>query len=355
MRCNAPKVARRAGWAWVVVDDSGDVIFGLYGPCADPFPTAFKAELRAVCELLVVVVPPITIWIDNKEVLDGIAKGKQWCCASARAAADLWRTFWHKLEDIGGEGIDFVKTKGHATEADVQAGRSTAFQRRGNANADHYAGRGVDAAVSQSPNALAISGYKEATSWYKWLTLLCGSWPKDTDPKPLVRSISAPAAKRKAKRASCEASGPASAASSGAAAVPVEPGNVVTGSLPAELTCSKQLHSSHCLRLTGSLIWCNHCGCYGQARFKALQQACRGNETAKARAGQLARLRLGRHPITGDDLGKVFADGADAKQLDLLGSRSEVGSIPTGAGKRLHDALCRPVLRALGLALGRLA
>ena len=172
MRYRAPKAARRAGWAWVIVDDAGDVIFGLHGPCADTFPTAFRAELRAVCELLVVVVPPITIWVDNKELLDGVAKGEQWCCSSARAAADLWRIFWHKLSDIGPDGISLVKTKGHATDADVQSGRSTAFQQRGNSNADHFAGRGVDIAVSCSPNAAALAAYREATSWYKWLTLL---------------------------------------------------------------------------------------------------------------------------------------------------------------------------------------
>ena len=184
MRCNAPKSARRAGWAWVIVDDAGDVIFGLHGPCPDAFPTAFRAELRAVCELLMMVVPPITVWIDNQELLDGHAKGKEWCCSSARAAADLWRTFWHKLDDIGPQGVALVKTKGHASEADVQAGRTTVFQQTGNANADHFAGRGVDIAIGQSPN---VGAHRVATRWYKWLTLLCGSWPKDTDPKPKKR------------------------------------------------------------------------------------------------------------------------------------------------------------------------
>ena len=38
MRGRAPRAARRSGWAWVVVDHSGDVIYGLHGPCPDPFP-----------------------------------------------------------------------------------------------------------------------------------------------------------------------------------------------------------------------------------------------------------------------------------------------------------------------------
>ena len=184
LKGRAPKAARRAGWAWVVTDEVGDVVFGLYGPCPDPFPTAFRAELRAVCELLTVAVPPLTIWIDNQEVLDGWAKGKQWCTASARTAADLWRWFWHKMEDIDSKDIRLVKTKGHATEADVQEGRSTDFERIGNDNADHFAGRGVEVAIHQSPNEQQLQDYKEATQWYRWLTLLVGQWPKDADPKP---------------------------------------------------------------------------------------------------------------------------------------------------------------------------
>ena len=404
MKCRAPKSGRRAGWAWVVVDDAGDVLFGLYGPCADPFPTAFRAELRAVCELLVVVVPPITIWVDNQELLDGFAKGKQWCCSSARVAADLWRIFWHKLADIGPEGVVLVKTKGHASEADVQAGRSTPFQRKGNDNADHFASRGVDVALSRSPNDKAIAAYKEATSWYKWLAVLCSQWPKDTDPKP------------KAKRASQASSAPQSnwgydhgaeareqeeldrltaantrcgedtvketqpgcewqtelhrlavtdtrcgeetvegiqvgskwqtelhrlavtdrprgeGTASPRSGLAQEEGWLAApgGKLDA-LVESRRLHHSHCFKLTGDLVWCDRCGCYGQARFKALKEACRGSITAKARAGQLAQLRLGRHPITGVDIGKVYT--RPAKKCVLLGSGSA-----TGAAAGFHEA-----------------
>ena len=73
------------------------------------------------------VAPAITIWTDNQELLDGYAKGELWCCSFARIAADLWRTFWYKVKDIGPEGVKFAKTKGHATDADVQVGSSTAF------------------------------------------------------------------------------------------------------------------------------------------------------------------------------------------------------------------------------------
>ena len=94
LRGKLPKVSRRAGWACVLVDDNADVIAGIYGPCPDHFPNVFRAELRAVIELLVMAVPPINIYVDNQEVVDGWSKGKTWCCSVGRSAADLWRTFW---------------------------------------------------------------------------------------------------------------------------------------------------------------------------------------------------------------------------------------------------------------------
>ena len=103
-----------------------------------------------------VAVPPLMVWIDNQEVLDGWQKGRQWCVSSARSAADLWRWFWHKIDDIGCQQLDLVKTKGHATAADVQQGRVTDFERTGNDNADHFAGAGVEVAVLQVQNVCAI-------------------------------------------------------------------------------------------------------------------------------------------------------------------------------------------------------
>eukprot|EP00972_Heterocapsa_arctica_P031709 4670412-Heterocapsa_arctica.AAC.1 len=92
----APRAARRAGWACVLTDDTGAVIDGLYGTCPDPYPSSLRAEIWAVVEMLRLAVPPLTVWVDNQGVVDGWARGWQWCCASARPAADLWRRFWDR-------------------------------------------------------------------------------------------------------------------------------------------------------------------------------------------------------------------------------------------------------------------
>ena len=124
-------------------------------------------------------IPPLTIYIDNAGVVNGCSRGKAWCTAAARPAADLWRQVWRRMEDIG-SGITILKCKGHATEADVTAGRATALTRAGNANADFFAGCGVTMAEHAAPAERSRLAYREATRWYRWLGVLAGNLPQDT-------------------------------------------------------------------------------------------------------------------------------------------------------------------------------
>ena len=285
-----PKACRRGGWACVLVGDNADVIAGFYGPCADHYPTAFRAELRAVIELLVLAAPPINIFVDNQEVIDGWVKGQPWCCSVGRSAADLWRVFWHRVQDIGQEGISIIKCKGHATLADVQAGRSTPFTRKGNDHADHFAGRGVDVAEEMVPSAQWRLQSSEARQWYGWLCVLCSRWPQDVDLRPRC------AAKKEAKP-KAKSSRLAMAKQGAPAAVVIE---------DQSLARAKTLHQSHQLKSAGQLIWCDSCGAYGQHRFKDLKTQCCG-EAKSSKLGQLIALREGRHPLTGVKLGATSA------------------------------------------------
>jgi len=155
------------------------VIAGLYGSCGDLFPGSLRAELHAVVNMLRLALPPLTIWCDNQGVVDGYQKGKRWCCASTRPAADPWREFWRLIDDIGC-GIVISKCNRHAAEVDVQQGRSTEFLRRGNDNADHFAGYGAGIEEHQVPNEADIVEYKLACRWYHWLAKLTEHWPVDT-------------------------------------------------------------------------------------------------------------------------------------------------------------------------------
>ena len=132
----------RAGWAAVKVDGTGLVTGGIYGTCPDHFPTSLRAELWGVLQALRHAHLPIRLFVDNAGVVNGYARGRGWCCDSSRSACDLWRLIWSKVGDLGGEGVTILKVKGHATDADVEAGRSTVWHKNGNDHADHFAGRG---------------------------------------------------------------------------------------------------------------------------------------------------------------------------------------------------------------------
>ena len=175
----------------MLVDEAGLVIAGIYGPCPDAFPTALRAELQAVIQILRMALPPLTIWVDNQGVVDGWAKGKVWCCSSARPAADLWVQFWRLVEDIGTEELRIEKCKGHATAGDVAAGRATEFTRAANDNADHYAGQAADCAEWQSPSTAEKARYQEAKRWYRWLIVLCVRIGRPTRSPAMQRCIAA--------------------------------------------------------------------------------------------------------------------------------------------------------------------
>ena len=53
----------------------------------------------------------------------------------------------------------------------------------------------------------------------------------------------------------------------------------------------------HLLFLSGALVWCKICGCYGEKRFKDLKRACQGPAVG-GRASMLLRLLRGLHPVS---------------------------------------------------------
>ena len=186
--------ARRAGWSAVLVGSGGEVVHGFYGSCPDAFPTSLRAELWGLIKILELALPPLTVYVDNAGVVDGVRRGQAWCTAAARPAADLWRKVWRKLDDIGG-GIVVLKCKGHATAADIAAGRATALTKAGNDHADFFAGGGAIIAEHGAPAQHVRDAYSEARRWYRWLAELAAHWPADAEtrqPKLPSKSASEP-------------------------------------------------------------------------------------------------------------------------------------------------------------------
>ena len=135
-----PKSSWRAGWAAVMTDDFGNLIYRILGPCPDDFPTSLRSEQWGVLMLLERAIPPIKIHVDNATVVKGTMMGKTWCIDSGRKATDLWKFVWERLDALG-PGVIFEKCKGHATDADVEAGRSTKCSNIGNDHADTFANK----------------------------------------------------------------------------------------------------------------------------------------------------------------------------------------------------------------------
>ena len=64
------------------------------------------------------------------------------CCICNGSRSHLWTRFWSQFE---GEHVSAVKTLAHATEADIERGRYTQWEKEANSHADRLAKRGAKA------------------------------------------------------------------------------------------------------------------------------------------------------------------------------------------------------------------
>ena len=98
----------RGGWGVMQIDPiSFSRTQGLHGPLPGYLHTGHRAELWALHEFVLRCVPPFTCAIDNKGVLKGIKRGKQWCTKGTRPHCDIWRRIWSVLSDIGDFSVKF--------------------------------------------------------------------------------------------------------------------------------------------------------------------------------------------------------------------------------------------------------
>ena len=102
------------------------------------------AEDYAALMLSQFAMAPFTVWIDCAGTLSAIWKGR----ASKRDGP--CEHFWGRVfAALSGEEFVARKTKAHTSEADVVAGKTTPFERKGNAFADTLARKGAE--ISQQP------------------------------------------------------------------------------------------------------------------------------------------------------------------------------------------------------------
>ncbi|CAK0819919.1 unnamed protein product, partial [Prorocentrum cordatum] len=130
------------------------------------------AELLAILILVRHSLAPITVGVDASYVVDGLlSRGREGTGGSSHSWAFLWRLVWDAIEDFGGlcpEGLTVVKVKGHGTIGDVEAGRLTRWERRGN----------VEVVIKQPPKIqLTLTAHEfveEVPTNWPWETLAQG-------------------------------------------------------------------------------------------------------------------------------------------------------------------------------------
>ena len=104
-------------------------------PAADAF--AFLMFLRHAG------VRPHVYHTDCQWVLDSFLGGRESCTGSMHAHADVWRSIWNRLDDIGPGQVEVAKVKAHVTLLAVQEGRACPKQRLANSWADLAAKAGA--------------------------------------------------------------------------------------------------------------------------------------------------------------------------------------------------------------------
>ncbi len=169
----------RAAWAAVSATREGVVLWKLQGVMGEPHPTILRAELTALRETLRMAAAPLIIYVDNKQVVDGFARGRDYCTASTTDAADIWREVWCLVEDIG-PGVEVRKVKAHTTWWDVVAGRIDPFLRWGNDLADKAAKEALRAAVAEAPHYSYNAQLARAFLWAGWVAEYAANWVDDT-------------------------------------------------------------------------------------------------------------------------------------------------------------------------------
>ena len=173
---------KRAGTALVQVDGEGKLIWALHVVSGDLMPSSFRAELRALKEIMQRTTGDVLMLTDNALVVKGFEEGPEWSTEAKREGADLWRSIWARKLMLDGEGIEVKvrKVKGHASKEDVQEGRVRAIDAVGNHEADRAAVQAARRAELESPTKQQNAMYEMAMDWYRWTLHVAANWTKDT-------------------------------------------------------------------------------------------------------------------------------------------------------------------------------
>ena len=136
----------RAGYAVVMVDPTGALLAACYGLVpADVCPgqTIADAEDFALASLATCAIAPLRIYTDRADTVKTACGAEAAATKASCTRAHLWSRCFAAF---GGDAdVQVFKTLAHASLGDVEAGRSTHWERRGNEHAYRLAKRGAQA------------------------------------------------------------------------------------------------------------------------------------------------------------------------------------------------------------------
>ena len=322
----------QCGWAAIQSSEQGD-LFACWGPLPVDLPVQRRikrAELWALLKVLRNCLPPLTFYTDHFGIVQGLQKGKQWCCHASRPHADIWREIWFRLADIGcledESLIQVRKVKAHTSKASQQCMTpQELFLVQGNERADAKAKAGADLDANFG-RAQALEEYADKVTWslgaIAAMHMACGEegW-KDAEQVRLVRPVreSKPATLRlevgpmnphifhkqvSSQGWSCEKCGCTVRTEGGLEKIKRTEcsGSIIAGLQPA--TAAEEARpNGHILKRTGPVVFCDKCGRYAHKHLRSLKAACPGFQTALST--QLIRMRTGKHPVSKEYLGPV--------------------------------------------------
>ncbi len=244
--------------------------------------------------------------------------------SAASFNADLWRQIHRRVEDVGPQ-IVYRKTKAHrslsAAEVDPSDG---AWFWHGNRHADEQCRELVKAIARQEGEGercanletVAVEAFKVLSSSVAWAFRHLG----ELEP-PRIKRNKDKAARRGKEDQQVGEHVVTPRAGGGVICLKCRlcswsnAGRRWLRQKPCRGDIVEQIHSSHSLRTTGSLVWCSKCGAYTTRMPRTLRAPCRGGPRSEAQGNVRRRLLAGLPPTTSALHSKV-CNIADDKVLD---------------------------------------
>ena len=345
---------RSAGWALVQVDEAGNFEAACYGdvPLAEsPSQIPRDAEDYAALMLSHFALAPYTVWFDCAGTLSAIWRGK--AVQQDGPREHLWSRFFAALSE---EEFVAKKTKAHTTEADVAAGITTAFERKGNSFADTLARKGAE--ISQQP-ASNRRRYLAVASLHRRLAIFTAKMQEAGSKQDKALSLEAaaspwlsdgPVFQQQPEDEDVE--------ESEVAATTCPPCKLDSNGVAAFALHGHSVVAAEVGDAGGrALLFCSSCGAFSERRSRALAFQCRGR-SAPGLWIQRAQLSKRRFPQSGSTLqiGEPKTPTLDQQNflLELTSAQAEpatpalAGWLETGVS---HVLPAPELLAAYGLNL----